>query len=160
MRSEEEVNRAVDRYADAVYRVCMLHLKNRSDTEDIFQEVFLKYALSTVEFEDEVHEKSWILRVTVNACRDLLRSFFRRNTVPLEEAAQAAVQTEGAGEVIEAVLRLPEKYRDPMYLHYYEGYNAEETAMILHKKPNTVYSLWMRGRELLQKELGGPGDGR
>ena len=160
MRSEEEVNQALDRYTDTVYRVCMLHLKNKSDTEDIFQEVFLKYTLSTVEFEDEVHEKAWLLRVTVNACKDLLKSFFRRNTVPLEEAAQAAVQQEGYSEVIEAVLKLPEKYRDPIYLHYYEGYNAEETAMILHKKPNTVYSLWMRGRELLQKELGGIQDGR
>lgn len=76
MRSEQEVNRAVEQYADMVRRLCMIHLKNHADTEDIFQTVFLKYALSSVLFESAEHEKAWILRVTVNACKDLLKSFF------------------------------------------------------------------------------------
>ena len=71
MRSEQEVNRAIELYADTVTRICMLHLKNRSDTEDIFQEVFLKYTLSSVTFENTEHEKAWIIRVTINKCKDL-----------------------------------------------------------------------------------------
>ncbi len=85
MRSEEEVNRAIRQYADMVRRLCMIHLKNHADTEDIFQTVFLKYALSSVSFESQEHEKTWLIRVTINACKDLLKSFFRRNTVSLEE---------------------------------------------------------------------------
>ena len=73
MRSEEEVNRAVDRYAPMVRRLCMVHLKNRADTEDIFQTVFLKYVLSSLSFESKEHEKAWFIRVTINACKDLLK---------------------------------------------------------------------------------------
>lgn len=75
MRSEQEANRAIERYADTVRRICMIHLKNHADTEDIFQNVFLKYVLSTAVFESEEHEKAWFIRVTINACRDLLKSF-------------------------------------------------------------------------------------
>ena len=89
MRSEQEVNRALERYADMVRRICMLHLKNFADTEDIFQTVFLKYALSSVPFESEEHEKAWLIRVTVNACKDLLKSFFRSRTVPRTKRSDA-----------------------------------------------------------------------
>ena len=84
MRSEQEIAQAIERYADTVRRLCMLHLKNRADTEDIFQIVFLKYARSSIEFHDQEHEKAWILRVTINACKDLIRDFFRSHAVPLD----------------------------------------------------------------------------
>ena len=92
MRSEETVERAIGQYADMVRRLCMLHLKNEADTEDIFQTVFLKYALDTTDFASPDHEKAWLLRVTINACKDLRRSLFRRRTVPLDalEALPAA----------------------------------------------------------------------
>ena len=69
MRSEQEARQAIERYADTVRRICMLHLKNHADTEDIFQTVFLKYALYPGAFESDAHEKAWIIRVTVNAAR-------------------------------------------------------------------------------------------
>ena len=86
MRREAEVNRAVDQYGDTIQRICMIHLKNHADTQDIFQEVFLKYALSTAVFEDERQEKAWLIRVAVNACRDLLKSFFRSRVLSVDEA--------------------------------------------------------------------------
>ena len=76
MRSEREAIKAIERYSDTVRRLCMIHLKNCADTEDIFQTVFLKYVLSSVTFESEEHEKAWFIRVTINACKDLLKSFF------------------------------------------------------------------------------------
>lgn len=142
MRSEWEANRAIDRYADLVRRVCMIHLKNHADTEDIFQTVFLKYVTGTTEFESEEHEKAWFIRVTINACKDLLRSFFRSRTVSLDDLLEQPDQVpEDHREVLEAVLALPDKYRDVVYLHYYEGYTAPEIGTILHKNPNTVYTL-------------------
>lgn len=156
MRSEWEANRAIDRYADLVRRVCMIHLKNHADTEDIFQTVFLKYVTGTTEFESEEHEKAWFIRVTINACKDLLRSFFRSRTVSLDDLLEQPDQVpEDHQEVLEAVLALPDKYRDVVYLHYYEGYTAPEIGTILHKNPNTVYTLLTRARDELRKMLGG-----
>ena len=156
MRSEWEANRAIDRYADLVRRVCMIHLKNHADTEDIFQTVFLKYVTGTTEFESEEHEKAWFIRVTINACKDLLRSFFRSRTVSLDDLLEQPDQVpEDHREVLEAVLALPDKYRDVVYLHYYEGYTAPEIGTILHKNPKTVYTLLTRARDELRKMLGG-----
>ena len=156
MRSEWEANRAIDRYADLVRRVCMIHLKNHADTEDIFQTVFLKYVTGTTEFESEEHGKAWFIRVTINACKDLLRSFFRSRTVSLDDLLEQPDQVpEDHREVLEAVLALPDKYRDVVYLHYYEGYTAPEIGTILHKNPTTVYTLLTRARDELRQMLGG-----
>ncbi len=159
MRSEEEINTAIEQYADTVKRICIVHLKNHADTEDIFQTVFLKYALSSAVFENTEHEKAWFIRVTINACRDLLRSFFRSRTVPLDVLAdQEAPSFADNREVLDAVLSLPAKYRDVVYLHYYEGYTAPQIGEILGKKTNTVYTLLTRAREQLRRLLGGDED--
>ena len=159
MRSEYEVNAAVERYADTVKRLCMVHLKNTADTEDIFQTVFLKYALSSAEFESREHEKAWFIRVTINACKDMLKSFFRSRTVPLEELAELpADMSEDKRKVLEAVLSLPDKYKEAVYLHYYEDYTAQEIGRILGKNVNTVYTLLNRARQMLREKLGGEGD--
>lgn len=159
MRSEQEANRAIERYADTVRRICMIHLKNHADTEDIFQNVFLKYVLSTAVFENEEHEKAWFIRVTINACRDLLKSFFRSRTVSLDTLLdQPADLTETDRTVLDAVLALPPKYRDVVYLHYYEGYTAPQIGQILKKNVNTVYTLLNRAKQALRETLGGDDD--
>ena len=159
MRSEQEVNRAVERYADMVRRLCMLHLKNAADTEDIFQNVFLKYVLRSMPFESEAHERAWFIRVTINACKDLLKSFFRSRTVSLDEVVQLPAETPpDHREVLEAVLSLPPKYKDVVYLHYYEGYTAPEISRMLGKNVNTVYTRLNRSKQLLREKLGGDGD--
>lgn len=159
MRKEREINEAIERYADTVRRLCMLHLKNHADTEDIFQTVFLKYALHTEPFTDAEHEKAWLIRVTINACKDLLKSFFRSRTVSLDEVLeQPAELPPDHREVLEAVLSLPQKYRDVIYLHYYEGYSAPEIGRILKKNVNTVYTLLGRAKQQLRETLGGEGD--
>ena len=154
MRSEEEANRAIDRYADLVRRLCMVHLKNPADTEDIFQTVFLKYILSSAVFESPEHEKAWFIRVTLNACRDLLKRFFRSRTVSLDELADQPDQlSQEHREVLEAVLSLPAKYRDVVYLHYYEGYTGAEIARILRLSPSAVSMRLTRARTLLRSKL-------
>lgn len=155
MRSEQDVNRAIEQYADTVKRICVLHLKSEADTEDIFQTVFLKYALRTAPFESPAHEKAWLIRVTINACRDQLRNFFRSRVVSLEEVEEPRAVPDAAGDVREAVLQLPEKYRQVVYLHYYEGYTVPEIGRILKKNVNTVYTLLTRARQTLRKTLGG-----
>lgn len=159
MRSEQEVNRAIERHADTVRRLCMIHLKNYADTEDIFQMVFLKYVLSSVSFENEEHERAWFIRVTINACKDLLKNFFRSHTVSIDEVLeQPAEMQEDNREVLEAVLSLPARYRDVVYLYYYEEYTAPEIGKILGKNVNTIYTLLNRAKKILRKKLGGDAD--
>ena len=154
MRSDFEVAQAIERHADTVKRLCMVYLKNYADSEDIFQTVFLKYALSSAAFESPEHENSWIVRVTINACRDLLRSVFRRSSVSLEEVAGLPeITNPDYREVLEAVLSLPEKYRVAIYLHYYEGYTAPEIANLIGKNVNTVYTRLNRGKTFLKEAL-------
>ena len=149
----------IQRYGDMVRRLCMVHLKNYADTEDIFQTVFLKYALASVSFDSDEHEKAWLIRVTLNACRDLLRSVFRSRTVSLEELVeQPARLAADHREVLEAVLSLPARYRDVVYLHYYEDYTAPEIAQILGKNVNTIYTRLTRAKGLLREKLGGEED--
>ncbi|HIV38652.1 MAG TPA: sigma-70 family RNA polymerase sigma factor [Candidatus Blautia stercorigallinarum] len=154
MRSEEEASRAIDLYGDTVKRICMIHLKNYADTEDIFQTVFLKYVLKSPEFHSTDHEKAWIIRVTINACRDLLKSFFHSRTLPLDSLREKPGEpAPDHSDVLEAVLALPSKYKDVIYLYYYEEYSAEEIGQILRKNKNTVYTLLNRGRQLLRSSL-------
>ena len=156
MRSEQEVNRAMERHADTVRRLCLIHLKNHADTEDIFQNVFLKYALSSIRFESEEHERAWFIRVTLNACRDLLRRFFRRRTVSLEKLVEQPAQiAPDHREVLEAVLALPQPYRGAVYLHYFEGMTASQIGEALRKNVHTVYTLLTRARQRLRETLGG-----
>ena len=141
MRSEQEVNRAIEQYSDMVRRLCLIHLKNDADTEDIFQTVFLKYALSSAAFESDEHEKAWLIRVTINACKDLLKSLFHRRTVPLDEILEQPTEMrEDHKEVLEAVLSLPQKYREVVYLHYYEGYRTGNRKNFREKGKHSLYT--------------------
>lgn len=156
MRDEHDAGRALELYADMVRRICFVHLNNEQDTEDVFQEVFLKYILYPGAFESEAHERAWLARVAINACKDLRRRLLRHPTVSLEQIEQTVGIQEGRDNtVLEAVLALPDKYKDVVYLHYYEGYSQKEVAELLHKKENTVYSLLSRAREKLKIMLGG-----
>ena len=160
MRTEQEVNRAVEQYSDMILRLCTVYLKHLQDAEDVLQTVFLKYALSGEQFGSSEHEKAWLIRVTVNACKDLLKSFFRSKTVPLTELPDylSGLSPERLA-VLEAVWALPKAYRDVIYLHYYEGYTAPEIAAILHRNPNTVYTHLARGKAMLRDSLGGDSTG-
>ena len=141
MKSAEDVNRVMEDYADMVRRICLVHLKNRHDTEDVFQNVYMKYLLYEGSFESREHEKAWFARVTINACTDWLRSLSRRKWVPLSVLNEESRSLdEESAEILESVLKLPEKYRNVIYLHYFEGYSAVEIAGILGRKENTIYT--------------------
>lgn len=156
MRNEQEVNRAIERYSDTIRRLCIIYLKNYADTEDIFQTVFLKYVLSSVLFESEEHEKAWFIRVTINACKDLLKSFFRSRTISLDQVMeQTADLPPDHRDVWDAVCSLPQKYRDVVYLHYFEEYTAPQISHILGKNVNTIYTLLTRSKKMLREKLGG-----
>ena len=156
MRTEEEADRAVNLYADLVRRICFVHLKKQEDVEDAFQEVFLKYILHEEIFESHAHEKAWLIRVTINVCKDMLRNPFCRRVSSFEDIDYEPfyIQKE-EGELLGCILEMPQKYRDVLYLFYYEGYSAVEIADIMHRKENTIYTWLGRARKMLKEKLGG-----
>ena len=130
---EFQVRRLVEAYADMILRISYQYLKQTCDAEDICQTVFLKYITGNCQFDSAEHEKAWIIRTTINACKDHVKSAFFRRTVPLEEAAaMAAPQIPDPG-ILEAVRTLPRNYRISIYLYYYEGYSAREIGNIMGK---------------------------
>lgn len=156
MKNEAEAGRVIEKYADTVRRICFIHLHNYNDVEDVFQDVFLKYILYDKPFENEEHERAWLIRVAINACKDVFKSFFRQKVCSLEEVDREPlfIQDESRG-VLEAVLKLPEHYKNVIYLFYYEGYSAVEIAKMLGRKENTIYTWLSRARSELKERLGG-----
>lgn len=148
-------------YSDTVKRICLLNLKNRHDTDDVFQNVFLKYMQSDTIFESDEHEKAWFIRVTLNECKDFFKSFSRSKVVSIDEIIEPSEEMDTESmELLDEVLKLPKKYKEVIYLFYYEGYNAVEIGQILNKNVNTIYTLMSRAKEMLKCNLGGEADGK
>ena len=145
---------AFEQYTDTVYRVAVHNTRSKSDAEDITQETFLRLLQCRKAFRDTEHLKAWLIRVTINLCRNHLRDTARE--VPTEDVP--APQDAQTDSVLDAVRALPENQRNAIYLHYYEGYTASEIASILGSRTNTVLSHLRRGRETLRETLGGLDD--
>ena len=150
IRGKDAFSFAFTQYTDTVYRVAVHNTRCKSDAEDITQEVFVKLLESSKKFKDGEHLKAWLIRVTINECRTLMRKY-SRETEQSAEIADCAVYD--GDSVLEAVKALPENYRNAIYLHYYEGYTANEIGKILDSKENTVLSWLSRGRAALRKEM-------
>lgn len=143
----------VNKYIDTVFRVALHYLKVPADAEDVTQNVFEKLLRQRTGFASEEHIRYWLIRVTVNECKHLLRSPWRKMESLEEYARTLAFEAPAQSEVFYAVMQLPKKYRLPIYLHYYEGYSTKEIAGILKMPNGTVCTNLKRGRELLKKHL-------
>ena len=146
----EDIRHLFRLYRDDVYRLALSYTASRADAEDISQTVFLKL-LQQPELETG-KEKQWLLRVTANECKSLLRSAWWRRSAPLEEAAEKS-QDPDDRDVLSAVLALKPQYRAVVYLHYYEGYSAREIASILRITVSAVTTRLQRARSLLKQVL-------
>lgn len=152
--TNDVVASAISKYSDMVRRICFLYLKNQADVEDIFQDVFLKLLQYSGKFENEEHEKAWLCRVTLNKCKDFHKSFFRKNVCSIDDV-DLFIEDKVENEVMRAVLSLPKKYKDVIYLFYYESYTVPEIAKMLEQKENTIYSQLHRAKAILKDKLGG-----
>lgn len=137
------------KYIDTVYRLALARVKSPDYAEDVTQDVFLKLMQSKKKFESEEHVKAWLLRVTINCTKDLFMSSWMRRTEALDE--NISVENEEKSDLYYALMRLPQKYRTVIHLHYYEGYSVGEIASIVKAAEGTVKSQLHRGRELLKK---------
>ena len=142
----------MNRWGDMVYRLALARTASVPDAEDVFQEVFLRYFRHEDRFEGDEHRKAWLIRCTINRCKSVMASPWRRRTVPLETAEEVGVEDDYR-EVYAAVLSLPAKYRAVIHLHYFEGLSVAEIAAALQSTEGTVKSQLSRGRALLRDML-------
>lgn len=158
-RSEREqcAERIVAAYSDMLIRIGYTWFHNPYDAQDICQTVLMKRMERTEEFETNEQEKAWLLRVAINACKSLKRSAWFRRTVGLEDGMLSTVELpeEDESDVFAQVQRLPLKYRQVIFLHYYEGYSVNEMAAILGQSPNLVSVHLARAKAKLKNALGG-----
>ena len=152
--------RLVQTYADLILRLSYTYLKSTQDAEDICQDVLMKRLRRTAPFETLEHERAWIIRVTANACKDLLRrAKHRLDIVNLDEVPELvaprehASPTENDTRVLNAVMNLPITYREAIYLHYYEGYPIKEIARLTGRSESAVAQHLSRGRAKLRTVL-------
>ena len=142
-------------YADAILRLSYTYLKNTHDAKDICKTVFVRLQAEPRSFESPEHERAYILRMAVNACKDLLKSPWRKRTCGLEACAEVPAPEPEDGSLLATVNDLPPHYRAVIYLFYYEGYQAAEIGKILGIPTATVHTRLARGRAKLRELLGG-----
>lgn len=155
MNQREEAERLVNTYADAILRLSYTYLKNTQDAQDICQTVFVKLLTEPRRFESAEHERAYVLRMASNACKDLLKSPWRKRTCGLDAVLEVPAPEAGDGDLLAAVNELPAGYRTVIYLFYYEGYRAAEIGRILGVPTATVHTRLARGRARLKDILGG-----
>ena len=150
--SRDELENIIKKYGDSVYRLAYLKMKNKDKADDIYQNVFLKLIKQDNRIEPEEHLKAWLMRTTVNCCKDYWKPSWHRK-VSYEEKEPDAGNGQENGYLTELVQDMPEKYRTVIHLFYYEGYSIKEIALMLGKKENTIASQLSRGRERLKGML-------
>ena len=148
--TEQEFSRLFGLYRKLVYHVAYCNIGDAAEAEDISQEVFLKLFTKPPFYEEDSQVKAWLVRVTINRCRDVRRSLHFRLTEHTEEEPTAPPPTESNG-LLDTVMSLSPKIRCVMYMYYYEGYSVKETAKLLGIKETAVTSRLMRGRKELKK---------
>lgn len=156
-RTDETIVHALKVYGNTILRLSYSYLHNLSDAEDILQETLLRLMKSEPVFSCAEHEKAWLMRVAINLCKNKLKSSWFK-TVKIPDNYHAEVFADEESEVLEAVHKLPVKYREVIHLYYYEGYTTFEISFLLSKKEPTVRSLLYRAREMLKKALKGAYD--
>ena len=150
----DQAERFVREYADPILRVCAAYSLGRSDAQDICQDIFLTLLEETRTFDTPDHERAFILRCAINACKDILKSSRFRRTAPLEEAERVAAPAPGEEhEVWQAVEALPPKDRILVYLFYCEGYSLEEAARMCGCSYAAARQRLSRARKRLRTEL-------
>lgn len=158
LRTDADFEAFYDRHWKYVYRLCFTYMKSEADAEDCTEDVFVKVLTGDFSFEGKIHERKWLTVTAINLCKDRLKSYSRKNVSSIDDEdfpEIAAPEKEDQSEVLEAVMNLPPKLKDVIWLYYYEGYQTGEIAKILGRPPSTVRNQLKDARNLLKRVLGG-----
>jgi RNA polymerase sigma-70 factor (ECF subfamily) len=152
-RPSQNIEELYERHKKMVYRVSFSYLKNTEDTKDAVSEIFLKFMQNKIIFKTAEHEKAWLLRTTINFCKDFLKNWRRKNVNIDDYANIEGTNPFKDDEVLKAVMNLPDKYKYVVHLHYYEGYTSEEISKILKKPQSTILYHLQEARKFLKGVL-------
>lgn len=151
MDHHDELKQTILRNSNTVYRLAYAQMKNTSDADDVYQEVFYRYIRKKPFFENQEHKKAWFIRVTVNCCKTILKSFWKTKVCELDETFE---DTEVEKEDLSfALKKLPKKYSAVLYLFYFEDMSIKEIASALNLKEGNVGVLLSRARQKLKEIL-------
>lgn len=150
--ANQQAERLLEDYGNHILRLAYSYLHNISDAEEILQDTLLQFLKKTPTFENQGHEKAWLLCVAGNLSKNRIQYNKFRATDELNEEL-VAEEKENLSFVWEAVRALPDRYREVIHLHYYEGYPTAQIAKILKRNESTVRSDLRRGRERLKTIL-------
>ena len=151
--SAQQAGRFVEAYADPILRLCLTYSLTREDAQDVCQDIFLTLLEENRQFENTEHEKAFVLRCAINACKNLLKSAGRRRNVPIEAAETVPTPEREDSGLPDAIRTLPKHYGAVLCLFYYEGYNLEEIARLCACTPAAARKRLSRARKLLAKRL-------
>lgn len=149
-----EVENKIREYSDIVYRIAYTMTHKKSDAEDIFQEVFIKFCKNINKFKDIDHEKKWLIRVTINECNMLYRKNKIKNETELDENICKPCNDDYKISVHTYIKKLTPKYQTVIYLYYFEGYKINEIAKILKTTSGTIKSRLSRAKQQLKNIMG------
>lgn len=135
-------------YSDMLLRIAFQNTKVLADAEDIVQEVYIKLINYEGTFTSEEHLKAWLIKVTINKCKDHFKSAWYRKAVPLTESMDILAPEEQ--KIMEEIFQLKKEDRNILYLYYYEGYTIREIADMLGKKQNTISTKLQRAKKKLR----------
>lgn len=152
MGIEEDVRKAVLKYSDLLYKICIVIVCNEQDAQDAIQDTFCRYLEKKPDFRNEEHEKAWLIRVATNICRDMIRFRIRHPKISIDELGSGLMAPKQE-KTLKELLELPVKQKMVIYLHYVEGYQIKEIADILGITEGAVKMRLQRGRELLKLSL-------
>ncbi len=139
----------VHTYGDMLYRICLMSLRNHADAEDAVQEVFLKYLTRAPDFDSPSHEKAWLITVALNHCRNMLRN---QRIIPTDpELLHPPENPPEQNQIFDALMQVPEPFREVLILHYIEGYPLKEIAGIIGKSTSAAKMRLSKGKRLLEE---------
>ena len=150
----ENVETIAGKYKSMIYRIALNYLRSPHDAEDIVQDVFLKLCQSTKDFESEEHLRYWLIRITINASKNVLRLPWRKSAEYAEVMASHSFENPEQSALFAAVMRLSEKYRVPLYFFYYEDLSVRRIAKLLGIAESAVTTRLSRARAQLKSTIG------
>lgn len=163
MSNNIQIEKLIDLYGNDVLRIANMYIKNLTIAEDIFQEVFLKVSKKLHLFRNESSEKTWIIRITINTCKDYLKSTWKTKVIPSEDISEQItevsnlddkiISSENSKFILTEILNLPVIYKDVVLLYYYKSFSTVEIANILRIPEATVRTRIKRAREILKEKL-------
>jgi len=161
MQNNDIIENLISLYGNDVLRIATAYTHNASVSEDIFQEVFIKVACNINKFENRSSEKTWIIRITINTCKDYLKSSWNKKVIPMENieagnithSEDTLLKEEKASLIIQEILKLPLKYKEVLLLYYYQDLSTSNIAKILTLPEASVRTRLRRARDIIKDKL-------